>query len=304
MTKAQHQTDSFEVARSNRRATIASLIAGVLLFTLLVFGLNTAIRSDTLPDSLKVMSLITGAIGVLLFGLAVIGDLYRRKTSWKWDAPPWIALWVFLLPAGYFLLMCLGFTVTAADPWADLARYAGVLVLQLPVLLFWQGVMLAWFMLRVKKIPLGGVFTLKVPEATAGVISGLGLALAALFLLSIQSNLFPAWQSFDPGFPPSMGFARGVTLIFAITLLPWAEEHYFRGILFDWLVERLGGAGGLAVSAALFALLPLRINLFFPLVVVGFGLGLLRGRLRVETAILAHAVCNLVILGLFSGYML
>jgi membrane protease YdiL (CAAX protease family) len=100
----------------------------------------------------------------------------------------------------------------------------------------------------------------------------------------------------DPLLAPA---GRVLVLLFMLTLLPWVEENYFRGILFDWLGERLGEWGTVLMSALLFTALSFRLQLFLPGLLLGVGLGVLRKRTSVEAAIFAHAVCNLVILGLF-----
>ncbi len=249
------------------------------------------------------MALITLAFGLLLFALALVGDFLARARGWRWDSPLLIAIWAYILPAVYFLLMCLAFTVTAADAWPALARFGLLLTHRLPVLLIWQVLMLAWFLLRVKKLDPRKAFTLRREETATAFLAGLGLGLGAIFIISIESTLFPSLQAINAGSAGAMPVAGAVFLVFSISLLPWAGEQYFRGILFDWLDSRLGGTGAVFLSSLLFALLTFRLNLVLPGLLVGLGLALLRRRTRLEASICAHAVCNLVILGLFNAHV-
>jgi membrane protease YdiL (CAAX protease family) len=303
MTEPFFEEKTNEVARRSKRATLASLISGAVFYVILFVSLNVVIRSETLPDWLKVMAMITVTLGVLFYGLALIGDLFARKNHWQWDTPLLTLLWVFILPTVYFLCMCMAYTISATNFWTTLSGFGLIVTNQVPTLFFWQGIMLTWFMLRVKKPDPFRVFSLKLEETWIGCLSGVGLALTAIFLISIQSSLIPSIQGLNAGFPFSAQYLRWVLLVFAVSLLPWAEEQYFRGTLYEWFGLRLGNAGGLVISSILFALLPFRINLFLPALILGFGFGFLRERTRLEVSIVAHMFCNVIILGLFNAYM-
>lgn len=302
MTDPSQEAETTRVARSARRATFASLLAGGIFFAMLFIALNVVVRSASLSETTKVMALITLAFGLLIYALALVGDFLARYRGWRWDSPLLIALWAFILPAAYFLVMCLAFTVTVEETWPELARFGLLLTHRLPILLFWQVLMLAWFLLRVKRLDPRTAFTLNRREIAAACLAGLGLGLGAIFVISIETNLFPSLQAINAGTAGAMPIAQAVFLIISISLLPWAGEQYFRGILFDYLDARLGGTGAIFLSSLLFSLLSFRLNLVLPGLLVGLGLGLLRQRTRVEAAICAHAVCNLVILGLFNAY--
>jgi len=292
------------VARQTKRATLASLLTGAVFYVILFVILRAVIRSGSVSETLKVMALITAALGVLVFGLAIIGDHFIRKTSWKWDSPAFIILWVYLLPTAFFFCMCLAFTITAPNIWTTQTGFFLILVNRIPLLFLWQALMLAWFMLRVKKLNPVQIFPLTAEEMVLAGLAGIGLALAAIFVISIQSNLIPSIQSLDRGFPQSAMLLRWVFFLAAVSLIPWAEEEFFRGILPDGLSPRLGQTGSVAVAAILFALLQFRLTLFLPALILGLGLSLLRVQSGMKTAIAAHAIFNLVMLGLFSGYMI
>ena len=292
------------MARQTKRATLASLLTGAVFYVILFVILRAVIRSGSVSETLKVMALITAALGVLVFGLAIIGDHFIRKTSWKWDSPAFIILWVYLLPTAFFFCMCLAFTITAPNIWTTQTGFFLILVNRIPLLFLWQALMLAWFMLRVKKLNPVQIFPLTAEEMVLAGLAGIGLALAAIFVISIQSNLIPSIQSLDRGFPQSAMLLRWVFFLAAVSLIPWAEEEFFRGILPDGLSPRLGQTGSVAVAAILFALLQFRLTLFLPALILGLGLSLLRVQSGMKTAIAAHAIFNLVMLGLFSGYMI
>ena len=292
------------MARQTKRATLASLLTGAVFYVILFVILRAVIRSGSVSETLKVMALITAALGVLVFGLAIIGDHFIRKTSWKWDSPAFIILWVYLLPTAFFFCMCLAFTITAPNIWTTQTGFFLILVNRIPLLFLWQALMLAWFMLRVKKLNPVQIFPLTAEEMVLAGLAGIGLALAAIFVISIQSNLIPSIQSLDRGFPQSAMLLRWVFFLAAVTLIPWAAEEFFRGILPDGLSPRLGQTGSVAVAAILFALLQFRLTLFLPALILGLGLSLLRVQSGMKTAIAAHAIFNLVMLGLFSGYMI
>jgi hypothetical protein len=90
----------------------------------------------------------------------------------------------------------------------------------------------------------------------------------------------------------------------AVVLAPLFEETIFRGVLLPVLGRSLGRAGGVLVSALVFAVAHLSIGELPPLLVLGVGLGLLRlstGRLL--PCVVMHALwngvtfLNLVLLG-------
>jgi membrane protease YdiL (CAAX protease family) len=90
----------------------------------------------------------------------------------------------------------------------------------------------------------------------------------------------------------------------AIVLAPFFEETIFRGALLPVAGRKLGAAGGVVLSALVFAVAHLSLGELLPLLVLGIGLGWLRwsgGRLG--SCVLMHALwngltfTNLVVLG-------
>ena len=90
----------------------------------------------------------------------------------------------------------------------------------------------------------------------------------------------------------------------AIVLAPLFEETIFRGALLPVAGRRLGAAGGILLSAAVFAVAHLSLGELLPLLVLGIGLGWLRWSSgRLGSCVLMHALwngltfANLVLLG-------
>ena len=87
-------------------------------------------------------------------------------------------------------------------------------------------------------------------------------------------------------------FLLGLT---AVVLAPLFEETIFRGALLPVLAKRWGTAGGVVLSALLFAMAHISIGELAPLTVLGIGLALVRvstGRLL--PSVLMHALWNAI----------
>ncbi|MCP9858041.1 CPBP family intramembrane metalloprotease [Cyanobium sp. Cruz-8D1] len=79
----------------------------------------------------------------------------------------------------------------------------------------------------------------------------------------------------------------------ALVVAPLFEEVLFRGVLLPVAGLRLGGAGAVILSAAVFAIAHLSLAELAPLFVLGLGLGWLRWRSgRLGSAVLMHALWN------------
>jgi membrane protease YdiL (CAAX protease family) len=296
-------SNSIKVARQSRRATLAFLAAGFIFFVILILGLGLVIQSEYLGDSIKIMALITVTLGVLIFGMAIIGDLTIRKYSWKWDSPGMILVWAYLVPGIYFLCLCLGFTIYTQDVINTLTHSVWMLINRLPVLWLWQTVMLTWFLIRVKNLVPMSTFPMKAENAITGGLSGLGLGLVATLTFSILSNFIPTILPYGSTGWEGQAAIFWIVIILALTLFPWVEEQFFRGILPDSLAPGIGSKAAVWLSAALFALLVFRWIYFLPFFIVGLGFAMLKEKRGLSSAVIAHAVCNLVILGLFSGLL-
>jgi uncharacterized protein len=79
----------------------------------------------------------------------------------------------------------------------------------------------------------------------------------------------------------------------ALVVAPLFEEVLFRGVLLPVAGQRLGGAGAVILSAAVFAIAHLSLAELAPLFGLGLGLGWLRWRSgRLGSAVLMHALWN------------
>ena len=90
----------------------------------------------------------------------------------------------------------------------------------------------------------------------------------------------------------------------AIVLAPLFEETIFRGALLPVAARKLGAAGGILLSAAVFAVAHLSLGELLPLLVLGVGLGWVRWSSgRLGSCVLMHSFwnaltfANLVVLG-------
>ncbi len=82
-------------------------------------------------------------------------------------------------------------------------------------------------------------------------------------------------------------------LITTVVLAPVFEELVFRGILLPVLVSKVGNAGGVLLSALIFALAHLSVGELPPLFVLGIGLGLMRlSSGRLFPCALMHSLWN------------
>ncbi|MBI2167506.1 MAG: CPBP family intramembrane metalloprotease [Candidatus Omnitrophica bacterium] len=144
---------------------------------------------------------------------------------------------------------------------------------------------------------------------------GVGLAgyagLVPIFVLSLVAVVLAAqWLSYEPPPHPLVEVfleeekrAPGVvlySLFLACVAGPLFEEIFFRGFCYPALKKRWGMGTGLVLSAAFFALIHQNAFAFFPIFILGLGLGYLyekRGTLI--PSIVLHVVHNSIFVGYF-----
>lgn len=81
--------------------------------------------------------------------------------------------------------------------------------------------------------------------------------------------------------------------LFGVIIAPFAEELYFRGLLFRVLKQNLGLVGGIVVSGIVFGLLHFDLSRFFPLMMGGIALAVLYHRSKsLYAPMIAHGVWN------------
>lgn len=84
-----------------------------------------------------------------------------------------------------------------------------------------------------------------------------------------------------------------VLFIFGVIIAPFAEELYFRGLLFSVLKQYLGLGWGIVTSGIVFGLLHFDLVRLFPLALGGMGLAVLYHKTKsLYASIITHGVWN------------
>lgn len=147
-----------------------------------------------------------------------------------------------------------------------------------------------WRLLGVRRIalkPMLGLsaLTLGASLLFGGVYAAIALALGWDFLLPSQ-NIDEILGS---------GALRVLNFAMVGSIAPFAEELFFRGFLMMALIRLMGGARGILVSAAIFAVVHIDIGAMIPIFVTGALLGWLYIRSgSIWPPTLAHAAQNIL----------
>ncbi len=119
-------------------------------------------------------------------------------------------------------------------------------------------------------------------------------ALVAVYAVSYFYDLVihPKQQELVSQFPHS-GAGFVLFFVLAVIMAPIFEETFFRGFLFRGFANSWGWVAGAAVSAAIFSLLHLQLDIFVPLFALGFALAWVYHRTgSLWSNITLHAVFN------------
>jgi membrane protease YdiL (CAAX protease family) len=164
-----------------------------------------------------------------------------------------------------------------------------------PWIYLWQTLVLAWSAWSARPpapfsapAPAGDRSPLqqKIGYAWAGVLVGLGIALSGTYVLGMLPS--PA----APVLHPALNL---VLIVAAVSLAPWAEEHFFRQQLPAAWSARLGPAWAAILVAFVFAAVQVRPFSFLPAFLLGLGLAALRsGTNRLYPGVLAHILFNVL----------
>jgi len=104
----------------------------------------------------------------------------------------------------------------------------------------------------------------------AAVVLPVRLGMGLLVLLLLDPTMSQATNLAQVEFPETT-WGGAIAIIFVGgVVVPFAEELFFRGVLYRWLRGRIGVWGGVLVSAALFGL----AHIFLPTAVSAFVIGL------------------------------
>jgi membrane protease YdiL (CAAX protease family) len=213
-----------------------------------------------------------------------------RPTSWTWKHCL-AGLLVGFGPEALLGLAALG--ITDSTSAAAKVSIASAFLLLVSSLVFygWQ-TLAAWlFSLRMTGFRLalwgftrpGKAFLWTIPAGLAGVY-----AVSFLYGLAVNSKQ----QDILSEFPRSTG---GVVLflLVAVVMAPLFEETFFRGFLFRGFAESWGWVWGAVVSAAVFGIAHLQLDVFIPLFALGLALAWVYKRTgSLWTSIALHALFN------------
>lgn len=237
-----------------------------------------------------------------------------------WPLVPWPAWFGLLLFGAVFSLM---FLISSA--WAVMAELNllpwkpyGTPDLINPGLFLSQLLPPALGLWLVTRLGPGAVKTIGVRAGRPwhDVLYGLGMT-AAVVPLCVGAILVGALVHWLAGLPTvlhpvlvsigesSSPWTLAAALVLASVVAPLAEEFTYRGVLMMSLLRPLGGAGAIAVSSAVFALVHLLIEpqAILALFLLGLALGYITYRTRsLVAAVSAHSAFNtLMVLGTFFG---
>ena len=213
-----------------------------------------------------------------------------RPTSWTWKQC-FAGLLVGFGPEALLALAAMG--TEEARSAATKVTVASALVLLVGALVMygWQ-TFAAWlFSLRLTglRFALWGftrpsmAFLWTIPAALAGVY-----AVSFLYSLGVDSQQ----QDILSEFPRS---SSGIVLflLVAVVMAPLFEEIFFRGFLFRGFADSWGWVWGAVVSASVFGMAHLQLDVFVPLFALGFALAWVYKRTgSLWTSIALHALFN------------
>ena len=237
-----------------------------------------------------------------------LGDPRQRRDP---DARvPWGATDVFLLIVVSIAGFLVAVTALSIALHYLVAAYPGldnlsILVKDSLFLVFQDGVILAIALTflhlrgyRYNLATLGfrrtGLLSAALLVFTVLVLSEVG---GAIYQSFITPQPQPVLQEIQPGLPE-----LALAIIQIAVIAPLAEETLFRGIVHQGLEHQLGFLPGAIISAAIFALAHLQLDIFVPIFILGFGFAYLIHRTRsLWPSIAGHMLFNLVsVLAVYS----
>jgi CAAX protease family protein len=176
----------------------------------------------------------------------------RPKATWRW----WEAIGVYLgafLVAGFATLPIIRLVANQ-----DLATMVASLTAALVIL----GLLVLW--LRTSHpgwVDVLGVPTRWGPEVRAGIVFGIGLYPAVVFVVGVLLTVLLQFVSGESVRTPEQvpqhlpGIGTAVTIAYGVLIAPIAEEFFFRGVLFRSIRDRHGFWVGAVASGFAFGLI-------------------------------------------------
>ena len=260
------------------------------------------------------LPLLTVLVGSLLLLVQIIRALRGRLQPWPAMEGPALSLidLVLLVAGGFVVISAVGVPLVAVPLVASVTaglesprREAVTVVINYSVMAL-PSLLILWRQLNAlprDQAPQGGWLQWRLRPWPGAISSAVAGWLMVTPVVVVTGWLLVRLVGDPGGSNPLLELVLGSKDPLALFLLGWTavvlaplfEETIFRGALLPVLAKRWGTAGGVVLSALLFALAHISIGELAPLTVLGVGLALLRvstGRLL--PSVLMHALWNAI----------
>jgi membrane protease YdiL (CAAX protease family) len=260
------------------------------------------------------LPLLTVLVGSLLLLAQIIRALRGRLQPWPAMEGPALSLidLVLLVAGGFVVISAVGVPLVALPLVASVTaglesprREAVTVVINYSVMAL-PSLLILWRQLNAlprDQAPQGGWLQWRLRPWPGAISSAVAGWLMVTPVVVVTGWLLVRLVGDPGGSNPLLELVLGSKDPLALFLLGWTavvlaplfEETIFRGALLPVLAKRWGTAGGVVLSALLFAMAHISIGELAPLTVLGVGLALLRvstGRLL--PSVLMHALWNAI----------
>lgn len=152
-----------------------------------------------------------------------------------------------------------------------------------------------------RRFPVGRVFRLAIPAGIAFYL--INVAVAVLINLFFPGRIDQSQTAMALLSMAGNHFELIMLLVFFTTLVPVAEEIYFRAFVYPPLRQAVGRRAAIVLAAALFALIHVNFWTFLPLFAGGLGFAWLYDRYHnIWLNIIAHMTWNTIVLVLYFNF--
>ncbi len=305
-----------KVARISLRATFFALAGTILAAVLIYFVLKVIVNNPGIAPELKMAVLFAMAFHGLVFGFAGISLIARKKhrVDENGFSIAQVILLAYLVPA--ISIFTIIFAYIAYSPAGFYSIFLAFIfwISRIPLLFLVQVTVLAWIVcaskrninkndsheneyLTIRKNLRSWRDFIFSRNLVIAILFGLGIWLAARFIISIETNWLPGQVYFSMRldnnvFRPLVW----ITAVIGLAIAPWAEEIFFRERLSSILENRYGFLSAVLIGSALYAFLQLRPLLFLPAFIFGIGASWMGTRYGLKTLIVTHFIFNLLTL--------
>ncbi len=283
------------------RLALYFLAGGVAILGISFLVLNQVYSDPSLSGEAKLSLVFVLLFFVLGFSVGGLGYVIRISLQRSNANPILVALLMaYGLPLAVFLVLS-GILASLPGPipgaLQNFALFSDLYSGQ-PWLFIWQAIILAFFSRLPERSAEGRVPLLKTPYLPASLLSGIFIGLIAAFSFSLGAGILensPTGQTLASSLDMPL-VVRLITLAIALVVAPWAEERFFRGEILSRWQPRLSRVWAFLAVAVLYATLQFRPLLWAPAFLASLGFSYLAERTgQVRTAIIAHAVVNLIL---------